>query len=177
MKSPPKERGGSAENARRLKSNEASIRDEDSPVNTYGTHELSAWRVAAGLFWFQTTRSDFARKLAKRRDARRVEIRGLNHYRQTFEIRGTRRKVERIINRYLASTPDQFSAATAALDRLKTAPGVKVAGDSIIRCCVACGTRVTNRNLGGYSGRSALSGSLWCERCADSAQRCREKTP
>jgi len=85
---PPKEKGGSTENTRCLKSNKQSQRDEDSPVNTYGTHELCAWRVAPGQFWFQTTRSNFARKLVKRRDARRVEVNGLNQYRQTFELRG-----------------------------------------------------------------------------------------
>ena len=36
-----------------------------------------------------------------------------------------------------------------------------------VRGCVACGWRVTNRNLGGFDGRSALSGSLWCYDCAD----------
>jgi hypothetical protein len=110
---PPKEKGGSTENARRLKSHKESQRDEVSPVDAYGTHELCAWRVAPSRFWFQTTRSNLARKLAKRRDARRVEVSGLNHYRQTFEIRGTRRKVERIIRRYLASAGDQFSAHIA----------------------------------------------------------------
>ena len=38
-----------------------------------------------------------------------------------------------------------------------------------IRRCVACGCRVTNRNLGGYDGRSALSADLWCYSCADNA--------
>jgi len=125
---PPKQKGGSTENARRLKLSNESIRDEDSPVNTYGTHELCAWRVASGRFWFQTTRSNFARKLAKRRDARRAEVVGLNHYRQTFEIRGTRRKVRRIVNRYLGSTPDQFSACSVAQDRSKTIARVETAG-------------------------------------------------
>ena len=36
-----------------------------------------------------------------------------------------------------------------------------------IRCCVSCGSRVTNRNLGGNHGRSALSSDLWCLQCAD----------
>src|SRR4029077_10202870 len=129
--SPPKEKGGSTENARRLKSNKKSLRDEASPVNAYGTHELCAWRVGHGQFWFQTTRSNFARKLAKRSDTRRVEINGLNHYRQTFELRGTRRKVERIIKRYLASTPDHFSASAAARDRSKIIGRAKIAGASI----------------------------------------------
>ena len=125
---PPKEKGGSTENARRLQSNTKSLHDQASPVNAYGTHQLCAWRVAPSRFWFQTTRSNFARKLAKRRDARRVEVTGLNHYRQTFEIRGTRRKVERIIRRYLASAPDQFSASAVAQDCSKTAPRVEIAG-------------------------------------------------
>jgi hypothetical protein len=123
----PAEKGGSTENARRLKSNRESLRDQASPVNAYGTHELCAWRVAPSRFWFQTTRSNFARKLAKRRDARRVEVSGLNHYRQTFEIQGTRRKVERIIRRYLASTSDQFFAAVLAQEGSKIVPGVKTA--------------------------------------------------
>jgi hypothetical protein len=125
---PPREEGGSIENARRLKSSTKSLHDQASTVNTYGTHELRAWRVAPGQFWFQTTRSNFARKLAKRRDARRVEVSGLNHYRQTFEIQGTRRKVERIIRRYLASAPDQFSASAVAQDCSKTAPRVRDSG-------------------------------------------------
>jgi hypothetical protein len=36
-----------------------------------------------------------------------------------------------------------------------------------VRQCVACGTRVTNRSLGGWSGRSAMTGGLWCVECAD----------
>jgi hypothetical protein len=124
---PPEEKGGSTENARRLKSSNESIGDEDSPVNTYGTHELCAWRVAPSQFWFQTIRSNLARKLAKRRDTRRVEVSGLNHYRQTFEIRGSRRKVQRIIRRYLASASDQFSGRAAAQNCPKTFPRGKTA--------------------------------------------------
>ena len=42
-------------------------------------------------------------------------------------------------------------------------------GGTAIRRCVACGCRVTNRNLRGYNERSALSGDLWCYSCADNA--------
>ena len=35
------------------------------------------------------------------------------------------------------------------------------------RRCVACDVRVTNSNLGGADGKSALSGPLWCRLCAD----------
>jgi hypothetical protein len=124
---PPEEKGGSTENARRLKSNTKSLHDQASTVNTYGTRQLCAWRVGQGQFWFQTTRSNFARKLAKRSDARRVEVSGLNHYRQTFEIRGTRRKVERIITRYLRSAGDQFSGPAEGQDCAKTPARVKTA--------------------------------------------------
>ena len=35
------------------------------------------------------------------------------------------------------------------------------------RRCVVCGIAVGNKNLGGYSGRSALSGRLFCGHCED----------
>ena len=36
-----------------------------------------------------------------------------------------------------------------------------------IRRCTACDSRMTKRNLGGNDGRSALTGSVYCLRCAD----------
>jgi hypothetical protein len=39
--------------------------------------------------------------------------------------------------------------------------------ESPLRRCVVCHAPVTNQNLGGYNGRSALSGDLWCLLCAD----------
>ena|SRR5438552_18140824 len=104
---------------------------KQAALNTFGTDELCGWRVAPGRFWIQTRQSSFSRKLSKRLDARCVKISGSNCYLRTFEIRGTRRKVERIIERYLASAPDQFSAFVAAQDRSKIVPGVKTAGASI----------------------------------------------
>jgi hypothetical protein len=41
------------------------------------------------------------------------------------------------------------------------------APETELRRCVVCGAHVTNDNLGGYSGRSALGGDLWCLSCAD----------
>jgi hypothetical protein len=41
------------------------------------------------------------------------------------------------------------------------------AAETELRRCVVCGAHVTNDNLGGYSGRSALGGDLWCLSCAD----------
>jgi hypothetical protein len=35
------------------------------------------------------------------------------------------------------------------------------------RRCVVCNAPVTNSNLGGYDGRSALAASLYCIHCAE----------
>jgi len=54
-------------------------------------------------------------------------------------------------------TPYRFSIFSQVFCRRKTAT----------RRCTACDSRITNRNLGGNGGRSALSGELWCLNCAD----------
>ncbi len=36
-----------------------------------------------------------------------------------------------------------------------------------LRYCCKCGERVTNQNIGGYDGESALFGRLYCMLCAD----------
>jgi hypothetical protein len=38
---------------------------------------------------------------------------------------------------------------------------------ALIRRCVSCDSRLTNQNLGGNDGRSALTDPTWCYRCAD----------
>jgi formylmethanofuran dehydrogenase subunit E len=38
------------------------------------------------------------------------------------------------------------------------------------RYCARCGERVTNANVGGYEGRSALTGRLFCLACADDVE-------
>jgi len=58
-------------------------------------------------------------------------------------------------------TPYHFSRLLQAFSVRKTP----------MRRCVSCDSRITNRNLGGNSGRSALSGSVWCLRCADFPQQ------
>jgi hypothetical protein len=103
----------------------ASTRDVNA---TYGPAELCAWQVVPGLFWLQTTEPEFSRKLEKREDARRVENSGVNHFRRTFELRGTWRKIRRIIDRYLVSAGDQFSSrillpARQKLSRVPTQRG------------------------------------------------------
>ena len=95
---------------------------------TYGPPEICAWQVGLGVFWIQTTEPQFSRKLEKREDARRVEISGVNHFRRIFEIPGTRRKIHRIIDRYLVSAGDRFSSrilppARRKLSRVSTQRG------------------------------------------------------
>jgi hypothetical protein len=99
-----------------------------SSADTYGPPQLCAWQVVPGVFWIQTTEPQFSRKLEKRQDARRVEISGVNHFRRTFELRGTWRKVRRIIDRYLVSAGDQFSPDFGPQVASKTAGSIKTAG-------------------------------------------------
>jgi hypothetical protein len=61
------------------------------------------------------------------------------------------------------SAKDRASARLLAEQKL-FAPGTEM------RRCVVCGRTVTNQNLGGYNGRSALSGDLWCLSCAGGKQ-------
>jgi hypothetical protein len=83
------------------------------PFYTYGPPELCAWQVeklgsSKGIFWLQTTSKEFARKLSKRRDTRRVGVTGWNHFRRTYEMLGSWRKVKRLIDRYILSAADSI---------------------------------------------------------------------
>jgi hypothetical protein len=93
---------------------------------TYGLPELCAWQVVPGVFWIQTTEPRFSRKLEKREDVRRVEVSGVNHFRRTFELRGRRRKIQRIIDRYLLSAGDQFSGGLGSQTSSKNSGSMNV---------------------------------------------------
>jgi hypothetical protein len=105
------------------------------PFQTFGLPELCAWSVGRNGhdhdFWFQTTDRKLARKLAKRRDARRVGITGDNHFRQTFQICGTWRKVRRIIDRYILIAGDHNFDSDVGKDCSKIVPRVTTAGASV----------------------------------------------
>ncbi len=80
---------------------------------TYGPPELRVWRnerlgSGKGIFRFETTDRQFARRLSKREDTRRVGSNGFNHFRQTYEMEGSWRKVKRIIDRYILSAGDRI---------------------------------------------------------------------
>jgi hypothetical protein len=81
------------------------------PFYTYGPPELCGWQVEPGLFWIQTRDANYARKLHRRKDTRKVQICGYNCFQETYEMVGTWRKVKRLISRYLSVTPDQISIA------------------------------------------------------------------
>jgi hypothetical protein len=81
---------------------------------TYGPPELCAWQVeklgsSKGIFWLQTTVKAFGRKLSKRRDTRHVDVVGWNHFRRTYEMRGSWRKIKRLIDRYILSAAGSIS--------------------------------------------------------------------
>lgn len=63
--------------------------------------------------------------------------------------------------------PVKDTPKAAELLRLYAGFGFLQPARLLTRQCVVCGCRVTNQNLGGYNGRSALSGALWCCECAD----------
>jgi hypothetical protein len=96
---------------------------------TYGPPELCVWKVAPRTFWFQTTDPRYSRKLDQRQDARRVAITGINHYRRTYEMRGTWRKVKGIVNRYLMRTSSTFSGHVLRLGASEIAPRVRTAAN------------------------------------------------
>jgi len=98
------------------------------PFYTHGPPQLCVWKVAPGTFWFQTTDPQYARKLDKREDARRVAITGVNHYRRTYEMRGNWRKVRGIIDRYLVSASDQFSSNIRLQDASQMRGSLRIAG-------------------------------------------------
>jgi hypothetical protein len=112
------------EGARPSQRNRAALSDGE----TYGPPELCAWQIAPGVFWIQTTEPRFSRKLEKRRDARRVEISGVNHFRRTFEIHGSRRKIQRIIDRFLMSARDHFSGDFRPQRASKKRGSITIAG-------------------------------------------------
>jgi hypothetical protein len=50
---------------------------------------------------------------------------------------------------------------------LRAQPRVAVRRCTQVRRCCRCGVFVGNSNLGGFSGKSALAGTLFCLSCAD----------
>jgi hypothetical protein len=101
----------------------------ERPVYTYGPPELCVWKVAPATLWFQTRNPQYSRKLDKRNDTCRIGITGVNHYRRTYSMRGTWRKVKRIVDRYVMSTSDTFSGTVLRQGASEIAPRVRTAAN------------------------------------------------
>src|SRR6266853_490992 len=104
---PPKEKGGSTENARRLKSNRPSLTHERSPgkrgeINeTFGPPELRVWRYCSGVCRIQTRSPVFARKLAQRSKARLVGYSVSGGYLRIFQEKMTIGRGRKLVARYV----------------------------------------------------------------------------
>jgi hypothetical protein len=80
---------------------------------TYGPPEFRTWRYAAGVCRFQTTNPSFARKLARRRNARLVAWSVTNGYLRIFEERIAPWRARDLVTRYLKSANGTFSEPPA----------------------------------------------------------------
>jgi hypothetical protein len=118
--------------------------------STYGPPELCAWQVEPGVFWIQTTEPQLSRKLEKRKDMRRVEVNGVNHFHRTFETRGRWRKIRRIIDSYLLSAGDHFSGGLGRQTSAKNGGSINVP---------ASANGENNGNFLAGSGQSARQGN------------------
>jgi hypothetical protein len=97
------------------------------PFFTYGPPELCCWKVASGTFWFTTRLPEYSRKLAARSDTRCVEVTGVNFYYRTYAMRGSWRKVKRIVDRYLLRTGDHISGAVLGQDAPRITENIRTA--------------------------------------------------
>jgi len=122
--------GGGNENGSRLKSNKQSQRDEVSPVDAYGTHELCAWRVGSGTCRFQTTSPAFARKLSQRSGAKLVGCTVSGGYLRIFQEAIEPWRARNLVTRYITAANGVFSRRVSRQSASETGGRVKTAGDS-----------------------------------------------
>jgi hypothetical protein len=125
---PPEEKGGSTENARRLKSNTKSLRNETSSVNTFGSPELCAWRVGPGTCRFQTTSPGFARKLSQRSGAKLVGCTVSGGYLRIFQEAIEPWRARNLVTRYITAANGVFSRRVSRQSASETGGRVKTAG-------------------------------------------------
>jgi hypothetical protein len=93
-----------------------------APGDVIGTPELSAWQTAPGVTWIQTCSPEYARKLARRSDARLVAVGVAGGFMRTCCFRHSLRWARGLIARY--------TRREACANALKTAPALGVASDS-----------------------------------------------
>ena len=82
-----------------------------------GDCALCAWQPAPGITWVQARSPEHAKRLAKRRDARRVVVGVAGGYLRTFEFRHSLAWARKLIERYMmsevtANAPKMLAAAS-----------------------------------------------------------------
>jgi hypothetical protein len=87
-----------------------------------GTRELSAWQTAPGVTWIQTRSPEYARKLARRSDARLVAVGVDGGFLRTFIFEHSRAWAKKLLARYTQNE--------GCTNCVKTAPASPDANDS-----------------------------------------------
>jgi len=100
----------------------ATTRNRATLGDVIGTRELSAWQTAPGVTWIQTRSPEYARKLARRSDARLVAVGIDGGFMRTFCFRHSLTWARKLVTRYT-----QNGGCTNAR---KTAPASPAAADS-----------------------------------------------
>jgi len=67
--------------------------------------------------------------------------------------------------------PHSLTASASAVALYSLRAAAQVIAFPGVRPCASCGVFVGNINLGGYDGRGALTGSLFCLKCAGDGKR------
>jgi len=98
-----------------------STRNRAALGDVIGTRELSAWQTAPGICWIQTRSPEFARKLARRADARLVAFGVAGGFLRTFIFRHSLTWARGLIARYTANE--------TRTNALNSAPASPAAGD------------------------------------------------
>jgi len=86
-------------------------------TETYGPPELCAWRVAPGVFWFQTRRPDIAEKFRHRRNARLVACSVGGAYLRIFEESMEPKRARSLVRRFLTVPNKPFFGRKRPLSR------------------------------------------------------------
>ena len=99
------------------------------PFKTFWPSELCTWQYAPGVCRFQTTEPRFARKLAKRRNARLVAWSVTPRYLRIFEEPIAPWRARDLVTRYMHAN-EAFSDPTAVPIPAKSASKVPVAASN-----------------------------------------------
>ena len=100
----------------------APTRNRATLGDVIGTAEISAWQTAPGVTWIQTRSPEYARKLARRSDARLVAVGVNGGFLRTFVFRHSLKWARTLLARY--------TAGVTVTNARKTAPESPAAGET-----------------------------------------------